>query len=958
MKGICLSLFLCITLLFSAQRSFAQFYNIGNDPAGKSWREIDMGKFRIIYPQEIDSIAQRYAYLMNSAISHVPQELRADIKPFPVILHPYTTMSNGVVVWAPKRMELMTRPLAFRGYSQNWEKQLVLHETRHVAQMTKFGEGVFRPLSWLLGEQIVGLAVGLYIDKWALEGDAVVSETEFSRSGRGRDPEQMIFFKASFLDGDYRNWHQWKLGSGRLYTPDMYSLGYFVHSHIRSASGNNMYMGDLTDYLVKKFYNPSASRNAYKSSTGYSIRHHFENIKHQVGNKWRVEDSLKRPFTPYKRISLRGKDYSSYRSVVEVSPDTLFAIKSDMDEPERLLMIDSNGVEKRVTYVGNRSSYLKYVEGRIYWTEQIPSTRWELESYSVLRCYDVALDEVHTLSNKTSYYNPSFSLTGDTVAVSEYMPEGGSKLVLLDRGDFSKICSYKIPDGGQVVESVFYNGDLFITVISETGMGVYRLDSETGSWICEVPCQNRYITRLNSSSDGIIFESDLNGTNNLYCYNPDIKYLQRLTNARFGAFEPCVDKDGGILYSEYDSRGYFIAKAERDSLRWEPASFSSPAKDEVADLLSLEAGYCIDTVMVGKDCHYDSTPFKKGENLFKIHSWAPVYYNVDKLMSLSFGSIYEVASPGATIYSQNLLGTAVTMLGYSYSQGFHAGHMSLRYSGLYPVVEVSMDYNTRWKRNVRLIKDINNKRFQLVDPVEGSPEFTSSLLAYLPLRFSGGGWNRGLIPSILWRFSNDAYYSIKNSSYNYYQYLSSGIQYYSTLNRSSRDIFPKWGLGMVLKLNEVPFSNENYGYLFYSRIYAYMPGLLRNHGLKLDLAFQYQNYVGKNYLFYNIATSPRGYDQLYGKRFYSVSADYALPLYLGDIQIGTLTYLKRLQVIPFVDYAYNVGLRENKSMFSAGTDLLLDFNALNIPLGLSAGLRYARTAEKKNYFQMLFNIPI
>ena len=189
MRGILLSTLLCVTLLFSAQRSFAQFYNIGNDPAGKSWREIDMGSFRIIYPHEIDSIAQRYAYLMSSAISHVPKELRADIKPFPVILHPYTTMSNGVVVWAPKRMELMTRPLAFRGYSQNWEKQLVLHETRHVAQMTKFGEGVFRPLSWLFGEQIVGLAVGLYIDKWALEGDAVVSETEFSRSGRGRDPE-------------------------------------------------------------------------------------------------------------------------------------------------------------------------------------------------------------------------------------------------------------------------------------------------------------------------------------------------------------------------------------------------------------------------------------------------------------------------------------------------------------------------------------------------------------------------------------------------------------------------------------------------------------------------------------------------------------------------------------------------------------------------------------------------
>ncbi|MEA5004912.1 MAG: hypothetical protein VB022_00710 [Rikenellaceae bacterium] len=958
MKGILTTLLFCITILFSVQRSSAQFYSIGNDPAGKSWREIDMGRFRIIYPQEIDSIAQRYAFLMNSALSHIQQELRADIKPFPVILHPYTTMSNGVVVWAPKRMELMTRPPALRGYSQNWEKQLVLHETRHVAQMTKFSEGIFRPLSWLLGEQIVGLAVGIYIDKWALEGDAVVSETEFSRSGRGRDPEQMIFFKASFLDGDYRNWHQWKLGSGRLYTPDRYSLGYFVHSHIRKASENDMYMGDLTDYLVKRFYNPSASRKAYRNSTGNTIKQHFENIKLQTGSIWRVEDSLKRPFTPYRRISLRGKDYSSYRSVVKISPDTLFAIKSDMDEPERLLMIDSAGAEKRVAYMGNRSSYLTYVRGRIYWTEQIPSTRWELESHSVLRCYDVSLSKTFSLSEKASYSNPSFSVTCDTIAVNEYLPGGGSRIVLLRGDDYSRICLYSIPDGGQVVESVFYKGGLYATVITESGMGLYRLDFVNGNWTWEVPGQYKYITRLNRSSDGIVFESDLDGTNNLYCYNPDLKYLQKLTNARFGAFEPCVDSNGDIYYSEYDSRGYFIAKAERSSLKWAPASFDSPARDDLADLLSREAGYCIDTVLVDKERKYDSSPFRAGENLFKIHSWAPFYYNVDKIMNLSFGSIYDVVSPGATLYSQNLLGTAVSMVGYSYSGGFHAGHMSFRYTGWYPVVELSMDYNTRWKRNIRLIKDIDNKRFQLIDPVEGAPNFTSSLLAYLPLNFSSGGWNRGFIPSILWRFSNDAYYSIKNYSYNYYQYLSSGIQYYSILNRSSRDIFPKWGYGIVFKLNEVPFSNENYGSLFYSRLYAYMPGLLRNHGLKLDFAFQYQNYAGKNYLFYNIATSPRGYDQLYGKRFYSVSADYAIPLYLGDIQISTLLYLKRLQIIPFVDYAYNVGLRENKNMFSAGTDLLLDFNALNIPLGLSAGVRYARTAEKKNFFQMLFNIPL
>jgi hypothetical protein len=193
-------LFSVLVFLLTVQISNAQFYSIGNDPSHKQWREINTGNFRIIYPEVSDSLAQRYAQLIMNAKEHVGQQLKADIRPFPVILHPYTVMSNGVVVWAPKRMELCTRPVAFRGYSQNWEKQLVVHETRHVAQMSKFEEGVFKPLSWFLGEQITGLASGVYIDKWALEGDAVVSETEFSNSGRGRDPEQIIYFKASFLD--------------------------------------------------------------------------------------------------------------------------------------------------------------------------------------------------------------------------------------------------------------------------------------------------------------------------------------------------------------------------------------------------------------------------------------------------------------------------------------------------------------------------------------------------------------------------------------------------------------------------------------------------------------------------------------------------------------------------------------------------------------------------------------
>jgi hypothetical protein len=159
-------------------------------------------------------------------------------------------------------------------------------------------------------------------------------------------------------------------------------------------------------------------------------------------------------------------------------------------------------------------------------------------------------------------------------------------------------------------------------------------------------------------------------------------------------------------------------------------------------------------------------------------------------------------------------------------------------------------------------------------------------------------------------------------------------------------------------MNFVPFSGENFGSITYSNVYGYIPGLMKNHGVRFSFSYQLQDYKGKNYLFSNLANSPRGYDQLYGKQFVSLSADYAFPIYLGDIELSSILYLKRLQVIPFADWAYNQGALEDTHMFSAGSDLMLDFNVLNISLPLSAGVRYARTKEGSNLFQFLFTLPI
>jgi len=116
------------------------------------------------------------------------------------------------------------------------------------------------------------------------------------------------------------------------------------------------------------------------------------------------------------------------------------------------------------------------------------------------------------------------------------------------------------------------------------------------------------------------------------------------------------------------------------------------------------------------------------------------------------------------------------------------------------------------------------------------------------------------------------------------------------------------------------------------------------------------------YLTSSIASLPRGYNRYsYADTYINLTADYAIPIYLGDFSLGPILYVKRLQLIPFADYAmeFNQG-GSLTDYFSYGADVLLDFNIIRLSFPISAGVRYARTGPNegwsRNHFELLFNI--
>lgn len=982
-------------LLLGTVSAKAQFFLNGEDPARIKWHQIKGKNYRIIYPREIDSLAARYLWLLENDRAKVLTGLNIDPKPIPVVLHPYTARSNGMVTWAPKRMELYTQPPS-DAYAQNWETQLVLHESRHVGQVSHFTKGIYGILKYPLGEQITGVGVGVYASRWFLEGDAVITETGLSNSGRGREASFLEYYRAAFLEGDYRSWDKWRYGSFITYTPDQYAMGYLIGSVIRYRTGNYYYPGEFLDFLVRKFYTPVGDDIFYKNLTGYKTKETLSLGIQVMDSIWRSDLLQRGVFT--EPVSPRHKRYrfnTDYRNTVALSADSVLYIKSSYGNPPSLVLLH-NG-EKRLRPFSSSARGLNLSSRkRVYFTETIGSPRWQNESYNRLFYYDLPTRKIKKLSGRTSYHSPAVNAEGDTVAVVEYKIKGGSDIVLLNASTGEKYHSFPAPHNGQLTECAWVGGELFALNITAKGMGLFRLNLRkaiafagkgTGAqpegwddqWERVINEQNITLQSLRHTGDTLYFMSGIDGITNVYMYQTGTKEFRRLTNSKYGAYDPSIR--GNTLFFARIGTGGFTPAAipvtgqspQGYKVSLENGNLVSEYKFAIADELSRQAGLALAGKGI-KDIPDDSTrirlqrefadsltvkKYNKLTHLFRFHSWAPVYYNVDKILNGGFDKLYEAVAPGVTFYSQNTLGTAVTMLGYSYHKGFHAGHASFKYTGLYPVLELKADINDDDRYHLKIIPKPGGGYGREIKYLS-SPLLETSLRAYIPLQFNRHGWNRGLTPQIQWDFNNNRIYSLRKEKYRYRNQLNAGIQYYQMRPVATGAIFPKWGIGTILKGGFSPMGGENFGQVGSLYLYGYLPGIALRQGMKLSVSYQQQFTAGKMFYLDNLVEMPRGYDtdDIYGKKYFKASLDYAIPINFKGVSLGWIAYMKRLQIIPYADFA----TLDKNNLYTYGADILLDAYFFHIGTPVSIGVRYGRNGNNwnfpvdKNVFKLLFNI--
>lgn len=930
----------------------AQFLDYGSDPARFKWNIAKLPHYHLIYPQGNDSMAYRYALYLENVYPHLSKTIGEPMKKkFPVILHPASMSSNGLVSWAPRRMELITTPSS-RQEAQSWDKHLVLHESRHVFQMGKVMHGIFKPLYYLIGEQAAGVAA-FFLPTWFLEGDAVSTETAMSNAGRGRLPEFNMPYRAQILgDGKLFSFDKLQLDSYKDYTGDFYALGYDMTAYARYRYGSDIWDKTTSRYVSVPFFFSSA----FKHHAGTSVENLYKETFDFLRDEWEKQDTA---LLAPSYLSPEVKSYTSYRYPQVLNDSTVIAVKSGLKELNSLVML-TNGKEKRLSYLGRINSRLNLRNGRVYWTEVVPGLRWTHENYSVLKQYDLEQRRITTLTPGQRYLAPSIDKAGKTAAVSRFTTTGNNELVLVDLETGKEQASFPTPGNAFLKELTFgEESSVTAVAVSDSGLSLLQLDIPGGHWSELLPTTSANITAPLWHKGQLLFESGTNGTNNIYSLNPSDSLVRRLTSSRFGAFDPAFSPQANrLFFSDYQAKGYRVASLPTDSLLAQPTDIGQPYRFPLAETLAGQEQFNLDSACLDS-VDFNPQPYRKGRHTFKIHSWAPFYYDVAEAMNSGADDLSTIVKPGAMLLSQNSLNTAIMQAGWYYRKGYHHGKLAFTYKGWFPVLDLAVDYGGKaidmaWAKN------------------EGGKEMAQSRLTdrnllkaearvYLPFNLTRNHYIRGFQPSLTYYFTNNQYQQFDSRKYRNFQYILPEVRFYNYRQLAQRDIRPRWGYQVRLQYLNAPFNSENYGDLYAARLTTYWPGILRNHGLMLRFAYQYQSLDGKSlYLPERLLDKTRGYDYLYQThQQWALKADYAFSIFCPDLSLSQFVYIRRLRANLFYDLTRNEARKRSgwTTQSSFGTDLLFDWNLLRMTFPLTTGVRLTQPIDYGKFqAEMLFSI--
>jgi hypothetical protein len=936
----------------------AQYYNTGQDPASVKWLQVKTGNFTVIYPETYGSGGIQFAKELEKAYSEISSFFSEKKLNIPVIIHNYTTQANGYVAWAPKRMEIYPTPDQNSLPLDN-KRQLALHELTHIMQMQSLTYGFSKVMSLIFGQQFPGVVVSL-LPLWYMEGEAVFNESLFTESGRGRSPGFQNLLKAISIEkGEMYKYDKLLNGSYKDYTPDYYQFGYQMYTWALLNNDPGIW-SNVREFTASQPFTLNPVNISLRRSAGLTKKKLSAQTFDSLGSIWK-QDLEKGNTIDYNPVNPPEKTgYESYYSAVHAGKDSVIAVKTSLSDPVSFVLINPSEKTGKKLFVPGKlySRVISYADGKIVWVESLTDPRWANRNYSVIKTFDIHTKTALQLTCRSRYLSASISPDGSIIAATENTEDNRNNLVLINADDGSVINSVPAP-GNAFLQRPQWSGDgKKLTLISLTGdgEGILSYSSEDNEWKTLL---NEGIDDIHSAflrNDSLFYVSSASGTDNIYLLTGNGK-LSAVTRSKFGATDMTITGNR-LFFSNYTSTGNKIcitSLAEAEELK-NPVSgsalylidrFEKPRIKEEAD-----------TVI-----KYTPEPYRKWKHLFGIHSWMPLYADIEAIQDDP-----SSVRPGLTLMSQNQLSTLTASAGYEYSSdNRHKFHSRIIWEGWYPVIESRFDYG-----NEPVIDLLGSMPAWI--PSQVTPGFRLLNNIYIPWSFSTGKFSQYFYPSFSVDYRNDCIYERETGNYDYGQTNLTGRLYFANYHRSAyRDIYPHFGQIIDASYEWAPFDKHIYGSDFSAKVTLYFPGFIKNHGIRIRYETENQSFV--KYLMDNKIHYPRSYYNIISEELDFFSMDYVAPLVYPDFNIGALLYMTRIRTGLFYDYARgknNYYLKSDEgamvvdnftegteSFSSFGIELLSDFYFLRIPYPISAGVQAAwKNFNEAPSFEFLFNIDI
>jgi hypothetical protein len=930
------------TALLSLAFSYLHAQEFGGNPPSVKWKQINTDTAKVIFPNGLDSTAQRVASIIHF-LAAKNNSLGKRMDKINIVLQNQTTIANGYVGLGPYRSEFFLTP-SFNNFdlgSIPWADGLALHEYRHVQQFSNFRVGLSKALYYLAGEDGLTVAINAAIPDWFYEGDAVYNETVHSQQGRGRIPLFTNQYRSLWLDKKNYSWMKLRNGSLKDYVPNHYALGYLLVNYGYEKYGKDFWGKVTTDAAAyRNLFYPFQGAIARNAGVEYKTfrKQAFDYYKNQDSEKLTGSYTFTEPLTKEKKQFVTDHHFP-----YQLSDNSIVYLKSTYRN-RPAFVVKENGKERRIRVKDiSLDEHYGYNNGKIVYASYKPDVRWGWRDYSEIKILDVATGNQKKLTSKTKYFTPDISPDGSKVAAVYTNELGKSEIHILNSttGQIEKkISSSEI---GVFNGPKFVNENLLVTNVRLPDGRMALATALINEGITErlTPLSYSVTGFLNVSDGYVYYTASYNGNDEIYAVRLSDKKIYSISKSFLGNYYPNV-VDRSLVFSTFTADGYQLQKTKIDTTLWQEV--------DQASIESVVPGFTVSNTNLFNDTQLGNVPqrsfgvnkYSKGTKLLNFHSWRPYY---------------EDPQFTYTIYGQNVLNTLQTELYYLYNQDEKTNAVGLNttFGGLLPFISAGTEYT--FKRTDTL----NNltREWSQLDTRVG---------LNFPLNFSGRRFFRNL------NFGSNYVFRIENNTgptkdlfvENNFSYLSHFFNFSQQVQMARQHIFPKLGYNFTVQYRHAITKYDSHQ--FFGSANIYLPGFLSTHSIVLNGSIQERDTTRA--LFSDRFADARGYLSLYytnaGSRMWRLSGNYHLPLLLPDWGFGNILYLQRIRANLFYDFqkVFSNSKKTSLDLRSTGVEFYVDtkwWNQYPLTFGCRISTLLDRdplTRSKGTYFEFILPVSI